>query len=391
MAWQLIHPDVTNPTQAIEAVREKQSELSARLAHHVLALTIRPLFEQRTSKTFGVTASGRKDTRNVPVRRHEHLDAGQAPWKTNDYALDLLKWVLRSLDEKGVDREWPLLIPPILTVMDDPASSWQTEGCVLARLLLEATPPPLLKKTGLAGVLEQALKPCLLSLPTLTPEAESARLLGEVYPALILLANKAHAAQQQRAPPGGTTSLKAQSREKALDDLVRNGILAGFLYAGEHVKIAKVLLEQLRLIVEQLGVPFVKHLKQTLPMLSRILSEPLGSAYPPLLLAAAKTLQTVILNSWPRMTFHRNEVLRGTTVCWLRLQEEGKGKYTELEGELKTVIEMLAATIEGEVEWRAEFQRLEDADERLKDLLDAGRDIVDLTSQGEVKVSASAT
>lgn len=388
MAWQLLHPNETDPSKAIEAVRDKQSELSAQLAHHFLALTIRPLFEQRSSRSLGVTAGGRKDTCEVSTPKFRHHDEKEALWKSDAYALDILQWVLRSLNKERIEKEWPLLIPPILAIMDDPSPSFQTQGCILIRLLLEATPSSLLKKTGLFGIFEQALKPCLLSLPTLTPEDESVRLLSEAYPALILLATKNPVPQSTKSK-SLIRGVEISGQEKVLDDLFRNGILAGFMYAGEKVKIAEVLLAQLRSILTQLGIASVKHLKHILPLLSRILSEPLGLAYSPLLLSAAKTLQAVILNSWPRMTFHRNEVLQGTVICWLRVKEEGEGKYAELEQELETVVKMLVATIDGEVDWRAEFKELEDADGRLTELFDASRDMKDKLNEEKIESSSS--
>lgn len=92
--------------------------------------------------------------------------------------------------------------------------------------------------------------PCLSHLPTLTEEAESLRILGAAYPVLIQLAlvrfpdDKKHAA-----------------RIKALDRVLRNGIVKGYAHAGEYFKIAELFVYQITRLVEEMGIEFVRHLK----------------------------------------------------------------------------------------------------------------------------------
>lgn len=92
--------------------------------------------------------------------------------------------------------------------------------------------------------------PCLLSLPLLTEEAESLQMLKAAYPALISLAIVRFPGEKHQA-----------ARIKALDNILRTGILKGYAHAGEHVKIATLLVNEMTVLVNELGVQSVKHLK----------------------------------------------------------------------------------------------------------------------------------
>lgn len=411
MAWQLRNPDFTDTAAAIEAVRssgvlshseaepngtikapkkrdtKKKGEQSstppyasliAALIHHFLALTIRPLFAQTPHPE--LTAQGRRNTTSMLARKYPELEneAVTRPWKQKEgaYAVSLLSWCIKSLDADLAQKEWPLLIPPILTMIDDPDIPVKARGCDLLTTLLAATPPTLLQRTGLGEVFEEALVPCLSYLPTLTPEAESIVILNAAFPALVALAMVRH-------PVAPTDKLGAESvtkRAKALDKLLRQGVLRGFAFAGEHVRIAEVLVAQLAVIVEELGVESVKHLKDVLPLLSNVLGEPFGLAYLPLVVRAVRALRAVVLGAWPRIGKWRAEVVRGVAVCWIRVVEEEQEKvegergkeFVEVKGELRKVVEVLRAAVakDEEVDIEKDFRKFVEADERLRDLFE---------------------
>lgn len=395
MAWQLRNPDKSDPEEAIEQVRlsredqeQKQGELTKDLIHHFLGLTIRPLFA-KTQHPTSITAQGRKRTTEVLPSKFEDLrlneDESQTkPWKEQDsYALDLLEWALRSLpDGETIEKNWGLLVPPLLTVVDDLDHSMKARGCIMLKLLLDRTPPYLLARTGIGDVIEEAVMPCLSYLPTLTPEDESIALLSAAYPTLIALSKVRYLdnppkPKTQRKPHGPTSGDRFRSTPKEkqfhfLDTLVRQGILSGFAHASDHVRVAETLFIYLIPLIDELGIEFVKHLKHVLPLITNVLSNPFGPAYPPLLIAAAKALQTLMLNCWPRMSFWRGEVLKGITLCWLRIAAENQSsrQLATVKEELRKTVQILAAAVKPEVDIGGELRHLEDADERLKGLFE---------------------
>lgn len=421
MAWQLLHPEATDPAIVVEELKPRLLEdiqkslpqkskaaagdaskspkgnreesagelLRARLARHILSLIIRPLFAQ-TKKPSSITGNARKNTRETLPEKFQAIgikdEEASRPWKKaeNGCAIDLLRWVLSTADGGTVKQNWPLLVPPLLTMIDEIDVSWKARGVQLLDMLLRATPPELLAATGLGEVFEESLTACFSYLPSLTPENESTILLNAAYPALLTLCNVQFPKSSSALPSSSfgaskqsqqdPTSASIRKREKFLDNLIRQGILRSFLHVSGYVHLSSALLTHLRSILTTLGIPSVKHLKDIVPLLSGMLSEPLGPAYSPLLVEAAKTLQVVIGNAWPRIAVHRGEVLKGICVCWIRLHEEENenDRFNDVRKELRTAVGMLAAATEAgqeDVDLKAEFEMLVKADERLGDLL----------------------
>ena len=75
-------------------------------------------------------------------------------------------------------------------------------------------------------------------------------MLTAAYPALISLT-------LVRFPGGKYQAAKT----KALDRILRNGVLKGYAHAGEHVRIGNFLVNEIVVLVKELGVDSVKHLK----------------------------------------------------------------------------------------------------------------------------------
>lgn len=380
MAWQLRNPNITDPTKAIHAVKasreeNKNSELPSCLVSHFLQLTVRPLFSQAKSNP-NLTPAGHK----APARdqRSRFPDDAEEPWKDpkNASAIDLLRWSISALDTKGVEANWGVLVPPILKMIDDISLEWKATGCEMLTLLLKSTPPSLLSRTGLGNVFEDSLWPLFMNLPTLTIEQDSILLLDRAFPALIALIEVLHPASST-AP----TSSLSTAREKFLDRILRDGILAPLFHAppSSYPKLATTLISHLPHVSEEMGLNSVKHLQSSITLLSNILAEPLGLTYPPLMNAAAKGIQAVILNAWPRIQVHQGEVVRGVCLAWIRCYEEeekGTQGITEVVNELKKVCSMLDAVYEAEVDelskevWQRDKEELVRVDARLAGMFD---------------------
>ena len=111
-------------------------------------------------------------------------------------------------------------------------------------------PSQVIERTGLSEVFQNALMPCLLYLPSLTPEEESLQLLAAIYPTLTALVNSCFAGAKNRGP-----------RMKAFDQIFRNGVFKGYAHAGQNVRIAEMLVNNAMDLVNEMGIASVKHLK----------------------------------------------------------------------------------------------------------------------------------
>lgn len=375
MAWQLRNPGSTDSQQAIEEVKHHQikGELSSDLIQHFLKLTIRPLFTKASPAM--VTEQGRQiTTERLPEKFTMTAmdDSTTRPWKSakDAYSLDILRWMVHSLDEKTVAGNWPLIIPPLLTLIDDWEAKYKALGASFTTALLNATPPELLERTGLGEVFEQALIPCLTYLPTITDEAESMLLLSAVYPALLILFRKRFPAQciasiAMQAP----LTPQERLRMKCLDSIIRKGIIYGYSHCGtSYPAITAVLFHHLAIYLDELSFDSVKHLKYLMPMLSEALSNPTGSATVPMLLSATNALQAVIRNAWPRMENYRGEALKGLCMCWIKIMELEEG-VDELKNKLKETVKMPGLALGKEIAYETERKVLVEADPRLSGLL----------------------
>jgi len=368
MAWQLRNPDTATSDGAIEEVRNSKlhGELTANLVSHFLRLTIRPLFAK--SQHPAVTKQGRKVTTNVLPRKFEHEEAEEVakPWKHRDaYALDLLRWILHNIDERLLEQNWPMLIPPLLSITDDYDTKMKAQGCQMVESLMQKTPAPLLARTGLGEVFKEALLPCLGYLPTLTPEDESVTLLSAVYPALLALSRSAY---HPSSDPRTVSERSKEMRIEFLDSVMRKGILAAYAHCPENVRIVEVLLQSLRSLLDEMGIDSVKHLKYILPMLSQVLTNPFSSLHSSSLLAGIKAMQSVILNGWPRMTANRAEVLKTLTLCWLQCEDSSAMNMDQIKGELTITVQMLRQATEDNCDFDADVEALVAADNRLGSL-----------------------
>ncbi|KAF2148911.1 poly A polymerase C-terminal region-like protein [Myriangium duriaei CBS 260.36] len=369
MKWQLRNPGVTDATGAIEDVKisKVHGELSADLIKHFLSLTIRPLFAKTQHPA--VTAQGRKSLANSAPRTIDIAFDKEAakPWKKKEHqALELLVWIIKNLDDESVERNWHLLIPPLLSIVDDQEVVFKARGCELITLLLQKTPSNLLAKTGLFDVFDEALLPCFGFLPTLTAEHESANLLKHAFPALLALHTVRH-------PPNTTTPLDAKPNEHSirfLDALLRKGVFATYAHCSENVQISIVIIQNLCSINDALGLESVKHLKHSLPLLNEILCNPFGPASPELLVAAVIAVQSVIRNGWPRMLECRGEVLKGLCVSWMNVEEsDHSAKFEEFRKQSCQAVNLLRQAIGEAHITEADFRSLMDADDRLEGLL----------------------
>ncbi|KAL8883242.1 MAG: hypothetical protein Q9192_007324, partial [Flavoplaca navasiana] len=158
---------------------------------------------------------------------------------------------------------------------------------------------------------------------------------------------------------------------KTLDAILRYGILNGYTHAGEKVRIAELLVKKSTDLVHAMGIYCVKHLKDLLPISSTVLTAPFATAYPPLLDASVQLLKAIIVNGWPRLAFHRAEVLEGLLICWTRIQEENEPTtaLVTVKENIEDVLHAVVQLLNNDQDMRKDLQMLRDCDSRLETLL----------------------
>ncbi|KAK1147096.1 hypothetical protein N8T08_001835 [Aspergillus melleus] len=305
----------------------------------ILKQKIRPLFAK--TKNPAITASGRKNFHPVPLPRFDAsvLDPETKPWKIQDvYATTVLSWIVaqyQATDRDYLEAHFPLLVPALLTLIDDDNLPFKTRGCLLTTDLLipiSGSKSDILRRTNLSSVFEDAIRPCLLSLPTITPEDDSISLLSAAYPALLSVL-KTNAQNSFPVPPQIATEAYIVSITKTL----RENLIPSFHHISStnststtsssfasfpHPRLSTLLLDHMHPVLLDLGIHASKYLQDIIPLVHSTLSNPFGPAYPPLLLSAVGLLRAVILTTHPRLWRWRGEILGVLCACWLHVVEE---------------------------------------------------------------------
>ncbi|KAB8239211.1 Tti2 family protein [Aspergillus alliaceus] len=413
----------------------------------ILKERIRPLFAK--TRNPAITSSGRKNFHPIPLPRFDAsvLDPETKPWKNQGvYATTVLSWIIqeykaRSLlphhkhtanqqqlqptDSTHLETHFSLLVPPILALIDDDTTTFKTKGCNLLSYLLTpitTSKSPILHRTNLSSVFEDAIKQCLLSLPTITPEDDAISLLGEAYPALFTLQTTSY----HNAPSPQASKQLYISR---LTNTLRENLIPSFHHISStnttssssfasfpYPRLSSLLLDNMIPIIQGLGIHSTKYLQDLVPLLHDTLSNPFGPAHPPLLFSAVAVLRVVILNAHPRVWRWRGEVLGAVCLCWLHaVQEEkeiadrekkagssagaetGGAVMAKLKKELRGTVYLLKFALEnsvqadggeGQVEAKEnlakELQELVNADESLGGLLLEDIDVDDGSFIGDV-------
>ncbi|KAL2267728.1 hypothetical protein VTJ83DRAFT_5005 [Remersonia thermophila] len=332
------------------------------LAETVLQRHLRPLFSR--SKPPSITASGRKaEYPEGGAGRGESMpdeSLRTKPWKYGDLrAVPAVAWAVREVDSTLLAKTWPLFTPVLLALADDPATPVRRRGLLLLADFLAKLPGRTLRDTGLASVFADAAIPTLSFLPNLTPADESLELLPPAYGVLRVLAGK-------QQPADGAL----------LDRVLREGVFSGYFHAKEHVRIVEVLCREAAAVVGDLGVQAVKHLKDLIPMLASIMTDPFAPAAPATLQAAIQALQAVLASCWPRIpgSAWQDEIINALVLCWLHVAEHDQRSsnqeaYPRIERDLLVTARALASVLKtAETDLASHTRPLVDKEPRLAKL-----------------------
>ncbi|KAK8080862.1 hypothetical protein PG997_008680 [Apiospora hydei] len=302
----------------------------------LLTQHLRPLFSKSRPAT--VTASGRKAAFVEEQPSTVLEDKAAKAWKySHVYAITAFEWAVtaaattttttNTTTKSGaaapvplLARTWHMFTPVLLTLLDESETPLKVRALSIFGAFWSGCPPGLMDQVGLASVFEDAVFPAVHFLPNITPEAESRLILNAAYPALFQLAGLRKAAVDQDDDTATVALTTAQ--RKLLDRIIREGILTGYFHAKDHIQLTSVFCDKLSYAVNGMGILSVKYLKDILPMVSEIMTNPFGTKHTQSLLAAIQLLQAVLRCCWPRISGHQNEIIRILTVCWLAIADE---------------------------------------------------------------------
>ena len=389
---------LTSLTQAISLLESvpKEGTPSEDVLSSLLTDVLKPVFASTPNPN--LTPAGRKNLVSIPSTTGRFnalsLENDRKSWKQASWPVDILRYVIHQYESQPasskkevVEKQFYLLVPPILALIDDSEISSKTCGCellgALCNTILECK-SSILSRSGLADVFADSLKANFLLLPTLTPENESLTLLRQLYPAFRALASATYpleplstsvksghpkAALLKPSVTGtGPSHPYRDPRQQMLDTILRHGILASYHHASDYVAIAEFLVHEATFVISDMQINAAKYLSQLLPLLRSILTNPLGAAYPPLLVAATELLGALILHCKLRIaSMWWVECLRMCVGCWVMVRVD-LPKSNLVQPKLVTMVQSLRDVV-GDEKFREAADVLITEDEELKDLL----------------------
>ena len=82
-------------------------------------------------------------------------------------------------------------------------------------------------------------------------------------------------------------------------------------------------------------------------------------------------MEAIIVNNWPRISYHRGEILKGLTICWCRIKDQGEvsREVEKVQESIEKVVRLLTSVLKADVDVVEEYRILVDSDARLRDLL----------------------
>ena len=288
-------------------------------------------------------------------------------------------------------------------MIDDSSISFKAEGCKLLSQILKPikeSGSDILTRTNLTPVFEEAITPCLLSLPSITPEDGSLKILEVAYQALIDLYNTAYKPSHSRRSQPQVEQDK-ETFNTSLAKILRSNLISSFNHISSQTpavesaasfpypRLSTFLMKWISIAVHELNIQTTKYLQDIIPILQTTLSNPFGSAHPPLLITTLTTTMFVILNGHPRIWKWRSELFAGLCACWVHVSDENKEKKSKQLDEilqripnvvvlLKEVLQnpvpladgtLEADQVQAKEQMDAELKALADSDSQLKRLL----------------------
>ncbi|SGY44499.1 BQ5605_C001g00166 [Microbotryum silenes-dioicae] len=296
-------------------------------------------------------------------RSHSTGDGtGASDWRIDVGLHNVVRFVVASLEKEDIESRWHLVLPPLLTYLDDYSPLNKLLGVDLLSALLERTSGPLLTKTGVGkvfstiGSILQSLDACLSSLSS------------PYSPSLLLKTHQVYLTLLHQTYPAPSPT---QASSQAHLPLLQLGIIRVWEFHPSHIALFKATIEGLGPLLRSKGfgaMGTIRFLGVLVPHLVGVLETScrttigagirtgrgLGEGNREVIEYALRGLKEVVGNAEERIRESakwKGMVLMQLGKTWVvtREDKEGQGDKGEKE-ELETLLRELMAMIGDETD-----------------------------------------
>lgn len=263
-------------------------------ARDILLNTLQPVFKRQTQMHPVLSK------RPEPKYRAAHetdLHENQQ-WK-QDNNVELLFWVIEQISAKDLEENLHLVIPPVLIVLDDYDILYKEYGVKMVHIIIKKLNLDYILKYGLDDVFFESLFKCLSYLS----QDRDVTLLKASYPCVMDL----------------ISSIKGeQKRSNLYERVLTDGIITGYMHAGQKIKFLPILLGPISKLHDELGSVSVQYLKAIIPILCDSMAMPSNNNKDirEINELAVDSLSTVIKQCWPRIPSYRGPIMKSIAKSW---------------------------------------------------------------------------
>ncbi|VVT49332.1 uncharacterized protein SAPINGB_P002218 [Magnusiomyces paraingens] len=269
------------------------------------------------------------------------------PWKESRvYVISLLEVYLRhTIAVKSTTQtQWSFFVPCVLNIIDYHNPAYKCKGADLLVLLIDSVSEDFFKKTGVATVFWEALKPSLTFLPPSTPISIAVPLSKSTFEAMIKL-SYLNLASKRKTSDDKKTNIKPISIDLQ-EEYLLEGIFRGVSHTNKSPEMVTVFINSANILVlNHLKTYTTPHLKPLIGIVVGTLCDPFISYAPELMSASAKLLQTLIRAVWFRIPYYRYDILRGVIMASRRIIEEKNDGLIGPSEDLRESVKMLEESV----------------------------------------------
>ncbi|KAF9468776.1 hypothetical protein BDZ94DRAFT_1244563 [Collybia nuda] len=290
-----------------QSILEQYNNPTSALLIQILTHNVKPWFQSNPHPHLNMM-SGRKLARPAggPMASQDLYES--QTWKDHPGVSGVVLWCVRHLKQEDYDNIWHLVIPPVMTLLDDYEARYKLCGVTIVSAMLRHVPKSLLSRTGVDSLIRSSLKTCLAHLDN----PESPQLLRSAIAASLSLT-------LLTTVPGEAVQFDQ------LCALLGEGIIGGiWMYASDKSDVILASLDALPPLLHALGVGSARFLKALIPQLVHPLkADRLAAPQIKLQLSSLRVLDVLIVECAPRIGGWKGVVIDGLGRCWVSLKDSG--------------------------------------------------------------------
>ncbi|KAF8264301.1 hypothetical protein EI94DRAFT_1772709 [Lactarius quietus] len=283
---------------------------SLHLLEEVFTKRIKPIFQANPHPMLNLETG-----RRLPRTAGGHAAAQDAYdsqiWKAHPGIGNVILWCVRRIDTDAYEQLWYLVVPPMVTLLDDFEARYKLLGIQVVNAMLERVPLSLLNRTGISELT-----------------------LASLNRALTFLHSPFTPAVLRAAVPAATNLIERTTEygsEERFSQLV-------WMYSSEDAGTVEASVDVLPIVVRALGVGAVRYLKALIPQLTHPLHPvPYKKPNIALQLSSLHALGTVMQECAPRIQYWKGTIVEGVAKCWVALWDPKKVDEEKLRDALRDV------------------------------------------------------